>query len=357
MEIDFLIIGAGIAGASAAAALAPLGHVSVFEAEDHPGHHASGRSAATYFSDYGAPATVALTHASLDALHAMDVLAPLGVMVVAGTQNAAAFEADRTAFGLDEISPREAQARVPILDPAAIIRAGVTDAARDLDTDLMLQHFIRTARAHGASFHTRHRVEAITRLPGGWQVHAAGKVFSARHLINAAGAWGDEVARAAGVAPLGLQPYRRSAARLPAPDGHDPSGWPLIFGAGETWYAKRDAGALIVSPADAEPVAPHDAWADDMVIAEGLARYEAMVTVPVTRVLACWAGLRSYTPDKTLAIGPDQAVPEFLWLVGQGGQGFQTACAASRLLADLVAGRTPELSASVVRALSPERFA
>ena len=145
-------------------------------------------------------------------------------------------------------------------------------------------------------------------------------------------------------------------ARLPAPGGHALRDWPIFFGVGETWYAKPDAGALLVSPADEDPVEPHDAWADDMVLAEGLARYSAMVTEPVTRVLTSWAGLRSFSPDRALVLGPDPDAPEFIWCAAQGGYGFQTAPAASQLLADLVMGRTPGLAADVVASLTPDRF-
>lgn len=161
----------------------------------------------------------------------------------------------------------------------------------------------------------------------------------------------------AGVRPLGFTPLRRSMARIPAPGGHDPARWPMIFGAGEAWYAKPDAGALIVSPAEEDPSHPHDAWPDDMVLAGGLARYEAMMTVPVTRLLASWAGLRTFAPDRVPVIGPDPAEPSFLWLAGQGGYGFQTSPAASLLAADLLAGRHPALDAGTVAALSPRRLA
>jgi glycine/D-amino acid oxidase-like deaminating enzyme len=160
----------------------------------------------------------------------------------------------------------------------------------------------------------------------------------------------------AGVAPLGFTPLRRSMARIPAPGGHDVSRWPMIFGAGETWYAKPDAGALIVSPAEEEHCAPHDAFADDMVLAEGLARYEEMVTEPVTRMLANWAGLRTFSPDRVPVIGFDVAQPGFFWLAGQGGYGFQSAPAASKMAADLVLGQATGLDAGLVAALSPARF-
>jgi glycine/D-amino acid oxidase-like deaminating enzyme len=145
-------------------------------------------------------------------------------------------------------------------------------------------------------------------------------------------------------------------ARIPAPGGLDCRGWPMMFGAGETWYAKPDAGALIVSPAEADPMDPHDAYPDDMILAEGLARYEAVVTTPVTRLLASWAGLRTFAPDRTLVLGPDPTDPGFVWSAGQGGYGFQTAPAASRLVADLVGGRAPGLDAAAVAALKPDRL-
>ena len=130
----------------------------------------------------------------------------------------------------------------------------------------------------------------------------------------------------------------------------------MMFGPGEDWYAKPDAGALIVSPAEEDLMEPHDAWADDMVLAEGLARYEEMVTEPVTRLISNWAGLRTFAPDRVLVIGPDVREPSFFWLAGQGGYGFQTSAAASRLTADLIGGRTPELDAGLVAQLSPARF-
>jgi D-arginine dehydrogenase len=145
-------------------------------------------------------------------------------------------------------------------------------------------------------------------------------------------------------------------ARIPAPGGHDVSGWPMMFGCGETWYAKPDAGALIVSPAEEHPMAPHDAWADDMVLAEGLARYEEMVTEPVTRMLSNWAGLRTFSPDRVLVIGRDPREPAFFWLAGQGGYGFQSSPAASQLAADLLLERAPAAPKDLIAALSPARF-
>ncbi|GAB4274613.1 MAG: hypothetical protein Kow0013_28700 [Pararhodobacter sp.] len=160
----------------------------------------------------------------------------------------------------------------------------------------------------------------------------------------------------AGVAPIGLRPLRRSMAQIPAPGGHDVARWPMMIGAGETWYAKPQAGKLLVSPADEDPVAPHDAWPDDLVLAEGLARYEEMVTEPVTRVETSWAGLRSFAPDRALVLGPDPLEPAFVWCAGQGGQGFLSAPGAAAALAEMLGGPPSGLSEAVLRALSPARF-
>jgi D-arginine dehydrogenase len=177
-------------------------------------------------------------------------------------------------------------------------------------------------------------------------------------MVNAAGAWADTVAEMAGVQRLGLTPLRRSAAILPAPEGHDVRGWPAVCSMAETWYAKPEAGKLMVSPADEDPVEPHDAWADDMVLAEGLDRYAQAVTTPVTRVERTWAGLRTFAPDRTPVVGFDPTAEGFFWLAGQGGYGIQTAPALSRLAAALLKGDDGKavLPGEVVTALAPGRL-
>ncbi|MCX8509670.1 MAG: FAD-binding oxidoreductase, partial [Rhodobacteraceae bacterium] len=181
--------------------------------------------------------------------------------------------------------------------------------------------------------------------------------FEGRILINAAGAWVDEVARMAGVVSPGFTPMRRSMARIPAPDGLDVSGWPMVFGVGESWYCKPDAGAMIVSPAEEHPMDPHDAWADDMVLAEGLARYEARMTAPVTRLLASWAGLRTFAPDRVPVIGFAPRRDDYFWLAGQGGYGFQTAPAISAFVAERIGGHPSGVGAGIAAAVDPARFA
>ncbi|SPH16913.1 FAD-dependent catabolic D-arginine dehydrogenase DauA [Defluviimonas aquaemixtae] len=358
MTADFLIVGGGIAGISAAARLSHLGAVTLVEAEGHLAYHASGRSAALYEPNYG-PAPVAnLSRASEGHLREEGggVLSKRGLLLVAGQYERSAFDADRRSMAMDDMSLVEARGLVPILDPAAVAFTAFGDHAWDIDTDRLIQNFARAARANKARIVTGRRVTAIARADGRWHVEAGGAIYAARFIVNAAGAWADEVARMAGVRPIGLAPLRRSMARIAAPGRRDVAAWPMIFGTGESWYAKPDAGALIVSSAEEAPSHPHDAWADDMVLAEGLARYEAHVTEPVTRPIATWAGLRTFAPDRVLVIGRDSSQPDFLWLAGQGGYGFQTAPAASRLLADLVAGRSPEIDAAIIETLSPKRF-
>jgi len=301
--IDFLVIGGGIAGLSAAARLSELGHCHVLERETATGYHASGRSAAMFEETYGSPSTIALNQASKH-WH----------LEVAGAKNT----------------------------PRGLMLLGHAGNA-----DIL--------RGHGGSVVTGATVSDIRRTADGWAV-TAGETYQAKVIVNAAGAWADQIAVMAGLQPLGLQPYRRSMARIPAPGGHDVSDWPMLFGPGETWYAKPDAGALLISPADEDPCAPMDAWADDMVLATGIAHFQDHVTTPVTRMLSNWAGLRTFSPDRGLCLGPSE-VTGFWWCAGQGGYGFQTAPAASQLLADLVGGRPPQIDPQAVAALSPARFA
>ena len=357
METDFLIIGGGIAGVSAAARLSHLGRVTLLETEQALAHHASGRSAALYEPNYGLPPVVDLSLAGGTYFRATpNLLGPRGMMIVARPDQQAAFEADAAGMNLTPVPLDMALARVPVLNPATVAFAALADHAWDIDTDLLLQGFVREMRGNGGQIVTGAAATAITRDGAGWRVSTPKGDFAGRILFNASGAWADKVAALAGIRPLGLTPLRRSMARIPAPGGHDVGQWPMIFGAGESWYAKPDAGALIVSPAEEHLMDPHDAWPDDMVLAEGLARYEEMVTEPVTRLISSWAGLRTFAPDRVLAIGPDAREPSFFWVAGQGGYGFQTAPAASALVADLIAGRRPDLDAGTVAALNPARF-
>ena len=354
--IDFLIIGGGVAGVSAAARLSALGSVILLEGEDALAYHTSGRSAAMFEQNYGKPSTVALNKASHAFHDEIGVLSPRGLMLIGSADTADDFGEDARQMQLDPISMREAKEMIPILDDTVVDRAAYHAAAWDIDTDKLIQTFARMARENSATIMTKAKADSIKRVNNSWFVSVGPTTFEARNLVNAAGAWVDQIAEAAGIAPLGFTALRRSMARIPAPGGHDVSTWPMMFGPGEDWYAKADAGALIVSPAEEDPTTPHDAYADDMVLAEGLARYEANVTEPVTRLLSSWAGLRTFSPDRTLVLGPDPKEPSFIWCAGQGGYGMQSAPAASQLLADLVSGAASDLPTEAVAALTAQRF-
>jgi len=360
---DILIIGAGMAGIGAAARLAPHASVTVLEMEERPAYHTTGRSAATFILNYGNDVLRAMNAASEDILRSggdlaeAGFLSPRGVLQVEEPGMEAAFEAYIDgASGLEILGPEDVCRCFPPYRPERVVRGALEPDASDIDVDGLLQAFIRKMRAHGGQIVPKAEVKVLNRTGGVWRVETQAGAFEAPVVVNAAGAWGDVVAGLAGIAPVGLIPMRRTIAVLPAPGGADTSGWTLTASIAETWYAKPDGGRLWVSPADADPVEPHDAWPDDMVLAEGLHRFEQSTTIEVTRVERSWAGLRTFAPDRTPVNGFEPAADGFVWLVGQGGYGIQTAPAMSRLAADLVLGHDPHLPPEVVAALSPLRF-
>lgn len=360
---DFLIIGGGIAGAGAAARLAPEASVTVLEMEDALGRHSTGRSAAVFIRNYGNRTLRALNAASEAVLENPDgispesLLSPRGQLLVATEEELGAFqEYLNGADGLEILSADEAVRLFPLLRRDRIAAVAFERGARDIDVDRFLQGAARLAKQHGAQFVLSAPARRISRVSGSWRVETPKGVFEAPVLINAAGAWADEIAGLAQARKVGLVAMRRSAAIVPPPDGVDVTGWPLVVSASESWYAKPDAGKLMVSPADEDPVEPHDAWADDMVLAEGLDRFEQAVTMSVTRVERNWAGLRSFVCDRTPVVGFAPDAEGFFWLAGQGGYGVQTAPALSQLTADLCFGGSSELAADVVAALNPARL-
>ncbi|SOE16510.1 D-arginine dehydrogenase [Hoeflea halophila] len=361
---DILVIGGGIAGISAAARLAPDAKVTVLESEPVIGHHSSGRSAAIFIRNYGNATLRALNAASAaflaqpEGVAETSLLSPRGELLLATEEDMAQFEAYLDGSdGLERVSPQQALELVPILRQETIAAAAIEWDAQDIDVDRMLQGFARRLRNLGGSIITGAGVQSIVRRDGVWTVATPAGEFSAPVLINAAGGWADHVAQMAGVHTLGLAPLRRSAVLIPAPDGHDITRWPLFANAGDQWYAKPEAGKIMISPADEDPVEPHDVWADDMVVAEGLHRFEQAVTIPVTRVEHSWAGMRTFAPDRTPVVGFAPEAEGFFWLAGQGGYGMQTAPALSQLAADLCLGRLSQLGETVLEALSPERAA
>lgn len=360
---DILVIGGGIAGISAGARAAQSGaKVIVLERETRIGTHATGRSAAIFIANYGNATLRALNAASgpilaqPDDISDIPVLTPRGVLTIAGPDELDALHMHALgSVGLDHLSPAQALGMVPILRADRLAAASYEADAQDIDVDLVLNGFARLLRRHGGQIVCDAQVQAIAQN-GDWSVFTAGETYVAPIVVNAAGAWGDVIAGMAGVRPVGLMPMRRSAAILPPPAGLDVSLWPLIATATERWYAKPMGGRLMVSPADEDLSAPHDAWPDDMVLAEGLDRFAQDVTMPVHRVERSWAGLRSFVADRTLVAGFAPDAPGFFWLVGQGGYGVQTSPVMAQLTADLCLGRAAAVPAHIVDALAPDRL-
>ncbi len=360
---DVIIIGGGIAGISAAAHIAAQAKVVVIEGETQIGYHSTGRSAAMFIRNYGNAVLRALNAIAAPVLESPDgisdrsFLSPRGEMLIANEDDLHALEAYADgATGLERLSADEAVALVPILRRERIAAAILEPDAQDIDVDRMLQGYARLLRDRGGQVDTGAAVTGIAYENGIWQVSTPNASYSAPIMVNAAGAWADRVAQMAGVQGIGLTPMRRSAVLLNAPDGHDVDRWPLFASAGESWYAKPDAGKLLVSPAEEDPVDPHDAYPDDMVLAEGLHRFEQATTMPITRPTHSWAGLRSFAPDRTPVVGFDPGADGFFWLAGQGGYGVQTAPALSALCARLCLGQPSDLDPAILTALHPERF-
>lgn len=355
---DFLVIGAGIAGASAAYFLAEQGRVLLAERESHPGYHATGRSAALYSQAYGNAAIRALTVGS-EAFYKRPppgfadhpLLTPRGAMFIGRADQVEAVrrtiaEARTLVPTVRMISVAEARAIVPALREGYVAAAGLEPDAMDIDVHALHQGFLRGLRARGGRLVTDAEVRAISRANGDWTVETSAGAFRAPVLVNAAGAWCDRVAEMAGARRIGLVPKRRTAFIFAPPPGLDISGWPLVVDADEQFYVKPDAGKLLGSPADETPVEPCDAQPDEYDIAVAADRIQTAFDLTIRRIERRWAGLRSFVADKTPVVGFDEAAPGFFWLAGQGGYGIQTAPAMGRLCAALAAGRgmPPELA-------------
>ncbi|MGE0311861.1 MAG: NAD(P)/FAD-dependent oxidoreductase [Lautropia sp.] len=349
-DADYLIIGAGIAGASVGWWLAPHGRVVVLEREGQPGYHTTGRSAALFMESYGTPQVRALTMASRAFLERpppgfaeQRLLSPRGAMIVATEGQQSLLDAHWAV--LSSVTPRArrldpdaACARVPVLERARLIGAVLEPDAADMDVDAIHQGFLRGIRRAGGEIHCNAEVARVSRAEGGWRVEAGARRWHARVVLNAAGAWVDEIASLAGVAPIGIEPRRRSAMVFALPDGVDARAWPAVIGAAEDWYVKPDAGMMIGSPANADPVAPHDVQPEELDIAIAIDRIQAATSLRIRRPTRTWAGLRSFVADGDLVGGVDPGAPGFVWVAAQGGYGIQTAPAMGEACAALARG-------------------
>lgn len=363
---DIVVVGGGMAGFSAAAELSETHKVCVVEREPQAGYHSTGRSAATFVPSYGPASIQALAGASEvffesapNEFAAAPLLSPRGevMMVEPGDE---AHIADGEALGLRSLPLDEFKRKVPLIKTDALIAALCDDHARDLDVDLLLQGYVKLFRARGGTVLTKTEVTGFTRHYGAWQVQTSDGDLSCAMVVNAAGAWATFIGELAGAQNIEITPKRRSAVLLDLPDSANVDQWPLCFGAGETFYFKPMGGKLMLSPADATPVEPHDAWADDMALAEAVEKFQNVIDFEVTHIGHTWGGLRSFAEDGNPVAGFDENIDNFFWLAGQGGYGIQTAPALSRLTAALINGRQipDDIAAQGLEhaAISPARF-
>ena len=344
---DVLIVGGGIAGASAAYEIAPFAKVMLLERESQPGYHTTGRSAAVFAPAYGNRVIRVLTAASqafyrerAGGLADHPVLAPRGALFVGRADQLATLDAlhaeiRREVPGLERLDDQQLLARVPVLR-AEYMAGGLYDpTSLDMDVAAIHQGYLKGFRTRGGRVITDAEVSAVVTETAPWRVETRAGPFEAAVLVDAAGAWADQLAETAGVAPLGLTPKRRTAILFEPSIEPDPA-WPAVIDADEKFYFKPESGLLLGSPADETPVPPCDVQPEELDVAVAIDRIERAASFRVTQVRRKWAGLRTFAPDKTPVVGMEERTPGFFWLAGQGGYGIQTAPALARAAAKLL---------------------
>jgi D-arginine dehydrogenase len=347
---DFIVIGAGIAGASVAYWLARHSRVLVLEREPQPGYHSTGRSAALFMETYGPEPVRALTRASRPffdnppaGFAEQPLLTPRGTLVVATNEQALRLEEhwneiSSSATLTQRLSRLETCALIPVLRPEKVLGSVFEPHACDIDVHSIHQGYLRELRRLGGTIHCNAEVTRIERVAHDWRVHCGDDVFTAPVLLNAAGAWVDTIARMAAVAPIGIEPRRRSAFTFAPPRGVVTAAWPAVIGAEEDWYFKPESGLLLGSPANADPVEPQDVQAEELDVAVAIDRIESITTLRIDRPSRVWAGLRSFVHDGSLVGGFDPQAPGFFWVAAQGGYGIQTSAAMGEACAALARG-------------------
>jgi D-arginine dehydrogenase len=345
---DFIVIGAGIAGASAAYALAEHGRVLVLERESQPGYHTTGRSAALFTENYGNRAIRRMTMASGPFLRkpppgfADDaILTPRGVLIIARQDQLDALEAQAREVAelgtpVERVDARQALTLLPLLRPGYVAGALYQREALDIDVHGLHRGYLRALKRYDGKLLCDAEVRGLQWREGLWHVLTPAGAFEAAVVVNAAGAWADEVARMAGIKAIGLQPKRRTAFTFEGPPGLGPGQLPMCIDVEEQFYFKPEAGRFLGSLADETPSPPCDAQPEEIDLATAVERIEAATTLQIRRLTHRWAGLRSFVADDTLVIGEAKEAPGFFWLAGQGGFGIQTSPAAGAALLGLV---------------------
>jgi D-arginine dehydrogenase len=370
--VDVVVVGAGIAGVSAAAELSASRTVVLLEREQLPAMHASGRSASVLSETSGHPAVCGLARLSRpfferppDGFAEHPLLARRGLVWVgeAGDEqllDELAARAETVAPTACRLTPGEAHALLPSFADAAIAGGAVHEPdAMAIDTAAVIAGYVRTLRRNGGQLATGAEAIRLAAAPDGtWSVDTEHASWRAQHVVDAAGGWADEVAARAGVAPIGLVAMRRTAAISPAPD--TVAGWPLVMDIAGRYYCEPESGGLLISPADETPLDPCDAQPDELDVALALERVREATGLPLRSIRRAWAGLRTFAPDRAPALGEDPTAPGFWWLAGQGGAGIKTAPAMAQLLAASIDGRPFPAGCEALGvtpdALSPARF-
>jgi D-arginine dehydrogenase len=354
--IDAVVIGAGIAGTSVAYFLANHAKVLVLERELQPGIHSTGRSAALFSETYGTSQVRMLTRASRSFFERPprgfvehELLSPRGALVIGSHEESAQVERDFEAMrpytqGLQLLDETQTRALVPVLEPEYARRGLFEPGAADIDVNSLHQGFIRGLKQRGSRLECGVQIHSIERVGEEWVLEVAMRgaqphSLRAPLLIDAAGAWADEVAALAGVTPLGVEPRRRSAFLFEPPQGVVTAHWPFVTSVAEDFYFKPDASLLLGSPANADPVSPHDVQAEELDIALAIDRIERATTMRIERPLRPWAGLRSFVADGGLVGGFDPVARGFFWVAALGGYGIQTCAAMGEACAHLALGR------------------
>ena len=352
VNCDFLVVGAGMAGASAAYELAGLGSVILIEREDMPGYHTTGRSAAVFTEAYGNRAIRGITAASRAFYDAPPegfgedpLLTPRGALFIGRADQQATLqqhydECHALVPSVTLVDAMEASRLVPILRPDYAAGGMHEPDAMGIDVNALHQGYLRGLKARGGALVTDAELTSLSQSGDIWWAETRAGVYQAPVVVNAAGAWCDVVGELAGARPIGLVPKRRTAFVFDAPDDCNPNDWPLLADIDEEFYVKPDGGRLLGSPADETPMPPQDIQPDELDIAIAVDRIEKATTVKIARIHNKWAGLRSFVADKTLVAGFDSEAEGFFWLAGQGGYGIQTAPAMGTIVAAVASGGT-----------------
>jgi D-arginine dehydrogenase len=369
---DFIVVGAGIAGASAAYELQQHGSVALLEREPLPGQHTTGRSAAFLVDSYAGRVVGKLTRAGRhffeqppEGFTEIPLVTPNSVLWIGREDqreslDTAITQGREAGAELYEISFADAQAICPVLRADYVAGAVAEPSAMHIDVAELLEAFLRGFRRRGGEIVTKAEVTRLEKSGGAWEVDAGGRTFRAPVVVNAAGAWCDELGRLAGVRPIGLRPLRRTAITFDGPKDTDTRSWPLVIDADEDFYFKPEGAQLLASPCDETPSEPCDAHAEDYDVALAADHVQRATTLEIRHIRNRWAGLRSFVADRSIVIGMDAERTGFFWLAGQGGFGIMTSPAAARATAGLIVdgslpedlkelGLTPEM-------LSPERL-